>query len=117
MEKVTVKFDEKNPCSKDVMSYFAQIFSSLDERPRKLLVTVVSPASGSNAVAIDLTPEGKIVFSVGLADSATADFRSRWIAEHEVPLQFANRRTRVFFRPAEGNRVKVSRASFFSNFI
>jgi hypothetical protein len=117
MEKVTVRIDDKNPSSKDVASYFAQIFSALDENPRRLSVTVISATPESKLVSIDFSNDGKIVFSVGTEDSTIADFRSRWIAEHEVPFVFKRRKTRLFFHPAEGNRVKVGNATFLARII
>ena len=86
--------------------FFAAVFADLDANPRK---------SGVKFAAEDLTidvVQGNPVFIVGEESDSpqrlAADFRSRWLPEHPVPLKFTDRKIHTLrFIPTTGNRVKV----------
>ena len=87
-------------------SFFAEVFATLDARPRRAVVKLLE-----GGVTVDLV-EGNPVFSDGRGESAAADFRRRWIAEHPVPMKLS-RGDCLTFTPASGNRVKVRRSTLW----
>ncbi|MBR1920909.1 MAG: hypothetical protein IJ829_02755 [Kiritimatiellae bacterium] len=83
----------------DYRAFFAEVFAELDARPRKMKVKVFG-----DGLVVDMR-EGNPVFSAS-GETARADYRRRWIAEHPVPVTLG--RASVFtFVPTSGNRVKV----------
>lgn len=79
--------------------FFAGVFALMDAEPKARKVKVFA-----EKLTIDVDC-GNPVFSAA-GESAVADFRRRWIAEHRVPFTVAE--SAVFsFTPTTGNRVKV----------
>jgi hypothetical protein len=105
-EKAAVRLDPFEPSADLLRRCFAEIFRSLDARPRRLVVSV-GVANEERLPASVTLREGKIVFRVG-EQEAVGDFRRRWLACHPVPLVFPpSRAMRLFLVPTTGNRVKV----------
>ena len=112
MEYARIAVDPFEPSCEALRGYYAEVFVSLDERPRKLLLTVDVRNSKGERFAIDFE-RGEPVF-VSNSGRAASSFRNRYIAEHPVPLQLPTRGAAVFvLTPASGNRVKVKKAIFF----
>jgi hypothetical protein len=109
--RAQVRLDPADPSAAFLSRCFAEIFASLDERPRRLIVDVFIENERGASAAVDLI-DGNPAFVVGPA-CVRADFRRRWLAEHPVPLVLRPRgATRLVFLPTDGNRVKVRRAPF-----
>ena len=85
---------------------FAEVFASLDMRPRRLALEV----HVEDKAVVSLV-DGEPVFMMDGKGVASADFRRRWIADHPVPLVLRPHGvTRLVMTPASGNRVKVRKA-------
>jgi len=106
-ERATVRIDPFDPSPEFLRGCFAEVFASLDERPRPLAVDVYVGSEGGLAASVDMA-DGNPVFMMEGLPPARADFRRRWLAEHPVPLAFRKRgATRLVMIPTSGNRVKV----------
>ena len=106
-ERAALRVDPCDPSPEFLRGCFAAIFASLDERPRLLSVDVFARYESGEEAVLDMK-KGDPVFSVGVAKSAEANFRLRWIAEHPVPLSISGPGpVRLEMLPASGNRVKV----------
>ncbi len=110
MERVSVYLDRKDPMPAEFKAYMAQVFASLDENPRKLLLSIDARNEKGAEVSIDLV-EGEPVFVISGRRSVKANFRGRWLAEHPVPLAIRKGRICLVLEPASGNRVRVRRPS------
>ncbi len=84
-------------------AFFAAIFADLDANPRRLSVRLVLEDAPAPC-RLDLK-NGEPHFFVG-EESARANFRHRWIAEHPVPMNLLPG-LKMTFIPTTGNRVKV----------
>ena len=107
-ERATIRIDPCDPSPEFLRDCFAQVFASLDERPRPLEVDVYVECESLSEVAITLV-DGNPVFIIDGRGVKCADFRRRWLAEHPVPLVLRRRgATRLYMESATGNRIKVS---------
>lgn len=114
MERVSLTIDEDDPSPEELRGYFARVFEELDARPRPLLVSVRTRNDRDSLVSLDLGADGNPVFRIEGRSDAAADFRGRYLAEHEIPLAFSRRGlTCLVMTPTTGNRVKVRRARFW----
>jgi hypothetical protein len=117
MEKATLRLDENNPSASALRDCFAEIFRSLDACPRKLTVNVVIRNNKKSDAFVDFDSRRRIIFKIGESDSVMADFRCRWLPEHEVPLHIKQSGITLFFKPTGANRVKVDvTRSFISKY-
>lgn len=111
-ELATVRIDPYNPSPEFLRDCFAEIFASLDERPRRLRVDVYA-GSASRSETVMTMVEGNPVFVIDGNGVMCANFRRRWLAEHPVPLVFGqDKPTKLVMIPTTGNRVKVRRRVF-----
>ena len=112
MERVSVTVNRREPSCEALRQYFAEVFSSLDERPRQILVTLDVRNDAGVKFAIDFL-RGELSFCAGAA-SLQVPLRKRYIPEHPVPLDLPVSGVAKFvMTPASGNRVRVRRANFF----
>ncbi len=117
MEKVTVTIDRDDPSPVELKGYMAALFASLDERPRPLMVKLDVRNDRRSRVSIDFK-DGEPVFCIEGQHPARADFRGRYVAEHEVPLvlpRFGVRR--LVMEPVDSNRVKVRKPTLFERLL
>ena len=101
-----MRTDRADPHPAELKAYMAQVFASLDERPRALDLEIDAANERGASVSIDLS-EGEPVFCVEGHRAVRADFRGRWLAEHPVPLVLRRGRCRLVLEPTSGNRVRV----------
>ena len=117
MHRATLKIDEDDPSSEELRGYFSQVFSSLDENPREMLLKVVTRNGRTRDVSVDFDDQGRLVFSIGGRMSAVGDFRGRWLPEHPVPLRFERSGvTWLHIVPADANRCRVRRVGAITAF-
>lgn len=112
MERVSVYLDRKDPIPAEFKAYMAQIFASLDENPRKLLLYIDVRNEKGAEVSIDFV-DGEPVFVVSGRRSVKANFRGRWLAEHSVPVVPRKGRIRLILEPTSANRVRVRSLTLF----
>ncbi len=112
MERVGIYLDRKDPMPAELKAYMAQVFASLDEKPRKIFLEIDAKGEKEADVSIDLV-DGEPVFSVEGHRSVRGSYRGRWLAEHPVPLVLRKGRTRLVLEPTTGNRVRVRLPSLF----
>lgn len=108
--RVTIFLDPHTPSASALRGYFAEVLSSLDAAPRRLIVRIVTENDDSLPVSVRIE-KGEPVFSVGEGKPARASFRGRWLAEHPSPMTFNPRGDYLIFIPAGANRLKVRRPS------
>ncbi len=108
MEHVTIRIDSDDPSPAELKGYFAEVFASLDEMPRELLVNVIT-ANDRKAIASVAIIEGEPEFSIDGRSPVRANFRHRWLAEHPSPLVFSQWGTKLVMAATTGNRVIVRR--------
>ena len=106
MERALVRTDRADPHPAELKAYMAQVFASLDERPRALLLDIDVANERGASVSIDLV-DGEPVFIVDGHKGVKANFRRRWLAEHPVPLVLRRGRCRLVLEPTTRNRVRV----------
>ncbi len=112
MERARIVLDRLTPSCEALRGYYAELFASLDERPRKLLLGVDVRNKVSRSFAIDYEC-GEPVFVSNEDGKVKASFRNRYIAEHSVPFKLSDCAVAYFvLTPASGNRVKVRKANF-----
>lgn len=111
MERATIRIDPVNPSPKVLKAYFAEVFASLDERPRKLMLAIYTDNERDAKFSISIV-EGEPVFQLEGYPPARANFRCRWIALHPSPLTLAKSPTRLVLTPTTGNRVFVRFPAF-----
>ena len=113
MEHCTIRIDRISPSSEEFRSCFSRVFRTEDANPRPLLVKVCATNDCDRLVAIDVQG-GNPVFHVAGGDSAVANFRGRWLPEHEVPLMLNPPGKRWFVMlPTDGNRLRVRCAKWW----
>ncbi len=112
MERVSVYLDRKDPKPADFKAYMAEVFASLDENPRRLLLSIDARNDNGAEASIDLV-EGEPVFRVFGRRSAHANFRGRWLAEHPVPFVLKKGRAKLVLEPTTANRVRVRSLTLF----
>ncbi len=113
MERVFVKLDPYDPAPEALRRYIAEVFASLDERPRILFMTLDARNALGARVFIDLR-EGEPVACVDGYGETAMPLRRRWIAEHPVPLAVpGGGKLRLILTPTDANRVRVRKATLW----
>lgn len=113
MERVSVVIDKAEPSCEALRGYMAEVFAALDERPRKLLLTIDVRNDAGKRFTVDYQA-GEPVFKAEGQKDAKASFRGRYLCEHRVPLDLpVAGKARFVLVPTGGNRVKVRQANFF----
>ena len=92
MERASVTADPESPSPQELRRYVSEIFSSIDERPRKLYVEFDVRGACAAEVSVDMV-DGEPVFRIGGQRPAKCPLARRWLAEHPVPLVFCGFRT------------------------
>ena len=111
MERVSVTMPRREPSCEALRRYFAEVFASLDARPRRLLVELDVRNDAGVRFAIDFSRGELLLRSRGA--SLAVQLRNRYIPEHPVPLELpASGVAKFVMTPAGGNRVRVRRANF-----
>ena len=103
---VTVCSDDDGPSADDMARWLAEIAVRLDERPERMRIDFRCAARDGRDVTLDLLPDGRMRVEVAGAPPRPFDLRRRWIADHPVPLSL--RRRRLWVKPVDGNRFRVS---------
>lgn len=111
MEHVTIRIDNDDPSPGELKGYFAEVFASLDENPRELLVNVIT-ANDRNARASVAIVEGEPEFAIEGRRPVRAKFSGRWLAQHPSPLVFSHWGSKLVFSPTTANRVIVRAPTF-----
>ena len=112
MERVSVTMPRREPSCEALRRYLAEVFASLDERPRQILVTLDVRNDAGVRFAIDFFRGEVLLRSHGA--SVAVQLRNRYIPEHPVPLGLpASGVAKFVMTPTSGNRVRVRRANFF----
>ena len=112
MERVSVTMPRREPSCEALRRYLAEVFASLDERPRQILVTLDVRNDAGVKFAIDFL-RGELSLCAGAA-SFPVPLRKRYIPEHPVPFELpVSGVTKFVMTPTSGNRVRVRRANFF----
>ena len=110
VERASVTADPESPSPQELRRYAAEIFSSIDERPRKLYVEFDVRGACAAEVSVDMV-DGEPVFRIGDQRPAKCSLARRWLAEHPVPLVFHGGCAALVMEPASGNRVRVRLSS------
>ena len=106
MERVTVAADPESPTPHELRRYVAELFASLDERPRSLYVRSDVRGACAAGVSVDME-DGEPVFRIGDQRPAKCRLGRRWLAEHPVPLAMRGGCAAFVMEPTSGNRVRV----------
>ena len=106
VERASVTADPESPSPQELRRYAAEIFSSIDERPRKLYVEFDVRGACAAEVSVDMC-DGEPVFRIGNQRPAKCSLARRWLAEHPVPLVFRGGCAALVMEPTSGNRVRV----------
>ena len=106
MERATIAADPQNPTTRELSRYFAQLFASLDERPRRLYLKIDVRGASAAEVSIDLV-DGEPVFRIGDQRPSKCGLARRWLAEHPVPLVLRGGCAALVMEPTGGYRVRV----------
>ena len=106
MERATIAADPVNPTTRELSRYAAELFASLDERPRSLYVRFDVRGASAAEVSIDMQ-DGEPVFRIGGQRPAKCVLARRWLAEHPVPLVLRGGCAALVMEPTGGNRVRV----------
>ena len=102
-----VRADPSDPSPASLGRFFAEVFASLDERPRRLRLTLDVRNDRGAGVSIGLE-RGEPVFSVDGYASVRTPLRGRWLAEHPVPMAVPKKGLlRLVLEPVDANRVRV----------
>ena len=109
---VQVRVDPADPRPEAIAGYFAEIAQRLDEHPQRMRVVVDGRNERNLAIALDLLPDRRMRVEVEGRRPKIFSLRSRWIADHPVPL--ALRRAVLYVEPVEANRFRVMSAPSFS---
>ena len=111
MESATIRIDPADPSPGILKAYFAEVFASLDERPRKLFLTIHTANERDEVFSISIV-EGEPVFEIEGYKPVRANFRGRWLALHPSPLTLTKSPARLVLVPTTGNRVFVRFPTF-----
>ncbi len=111
-EPVRITIDPDDPDPRRLAEYFATVAQSMDERPRRMRLTVDARNSGCMKVELDLDRTGAMLVNVEGRRRRRLDLRRRWIADHPMPLCLWSRRhprrlKRLYLDPVDGNRFRV----------
>ena len=113
MERCTIRIDRDDPTAAELRGCFSRVFREQDASPRPVLLTVSTRNSRGELVAVDVK-NGNPVFLIQGRDSSAADFRGRWLADHELPLVLnPPGLTRLVVSPTDGNRLRFRRAKWW----
>ena len=113
MEKAEIALDRDDPSPAELRGYFADVFVSLDERPRPVMLSLSTWNDRGTRFSISLK-NGEPVFNADDGRSAKADFRGRWLGMHPSPLELPFLGSaHLVLEPAGGNRVAVRRPTLF----
>jgi hypothetical protein len=101
---------QENACPREVAGYFIQLAEKLDERPRKMRLSIES----SVPAFLDFDPtDGNPAVCVA-GETCRFDIRRRWLPEHPIPLVFGPKPTVLLVDPVDGNRFRVRAGRRFS---
>ena len=112
MERASITADPDSPSPHELRHYLAEVFASLDERPRKLYLTIDARGAGAAEVSMDLE-DGEPVFRIEGQKPAKCRLRRRYFAEHPVPLVLRGGCAAFVLEPTTGNRVRVRMPTLF----
>ena len=112
VERVSIYLDREDPMPAEFKACIAKVFSSLDEKPRRLFLLIDARNRKGAGVSVDFV-DGEPVFMVEGRRAVHASLRKRWLAEHVVPLVLHGGIARLVLEPTSGNRVRVRPPSFF----
>lgn len=114
-EPVRVVFDVGHCKADFIADCWASVARSLDERPRRLRVSVEPCGEVGRNVVMDWERDGRIAIRLDGSPVKRMDLRGRWIPDHPVPLLLTpaglfrrHRKLRLFFTPVDANRFRVS---------
>ena len=114
--RARIVLDDDDPSPEELKSYFLTLFDSLALRPRRLAVEVVTRNDRDAAAWVDFE-DGEPVFGIENRTPAKGRFSRRWLPDHPVPLRFSRTgSTHLVLEPAEGDRVRVRKATFWERF-
>lgn len=112
MERVSVTIDRSAPSCESLRKYLAEIFVSLDARPRRLMVTLDVRNDAGVRFFMDYS-RGEVLFGAAGMESVAAPLRNRYIPEHPMPLALPVKGVaRFVLVPTTGNRVRARLANF-----
>lgn len=112
MERASITMDRREPSCEALRRYLAEIFASLDECPRRLLLILDVRNDAGVRFSIDFL-RGELFLRAGAA-GVSVPLRNRYIPEHPVPLELPVSGVEKFvMTPTSGNRVRVRRANLF----
>ena len=94
-----------DPEPKDIAGYLIEIAQYLDECPKRLRVEFHIQDELNHPVMLDFTADGKMRLTVAERKEQIFGLRSRWIAEHLVPLVL--NRAVLYIEPVEAGRFRV----------
>ena len=114
---VRVVADPDDPSPTAMAGYLAEVARSLDERPRRLILSIEAFNSAGRKVSLDFPPGGEMAVAVDGRPPKKFSLRRRWIPEHPVPLVLWSRRRwrwpmnclRLYVDPVDANRFRVMR--------
>jgi len=112
VERASITADPENPSPHELRRYLADVFASLDERPRRLYLEIDVRGAGAAQVSLDLE-DGEPVFRIEGQKPAKCRLGRRYLAEHPVPLVLRGGCAALVMEPVSGNRVRVRRATLF----
>ena len=116
MERASITADPVNPSPQELRRYLADVFASLDERPRCLYLTIDVRGAGAAEVSLDLE-DGEPVFRIEGQKPAKCKLGRRYLAEHPVPLVLNGGLAAFVLEPVSGNRVRVSSPTFLQRLL
>ena len=116
MERASITADPENPSPQELRRYLAEVFASLDERPRSLYLTIDVRGAGAAEVSLDLE-DGEPVFRIEGQKPAKCRLRRRYLAEHPVPLVLSGGFAALVLEPVSGNRVRVRRPTLMQRLL
>jgi hypothetical protein len=106
VERACIAADPESPSPHELRRCLAEVFASLDERPRGLYLALDVRGAGGAEVSLDLV-DGEPVFRIEGQSPARCRLGRRYLAEHPVPLVLRGGRAAFVLEPASGNRVRV----------
>ncbi len=108
---VRVGVDPADPRPDAIAGYFAEIARRLDEHPERMRIVVDGRNERNLAIALDLLPDRRMRVQVEGRRPKLFNLRSRWIADHPVPLDL--RHAVCYVEPVDANRFRVMSAPPF----
>lgn len=102
---VRVRVDPDEPCADDIARYLAEIAQRLDERPSRMRLVFDGRNTAQRRIELDFPADRTMRVTVEGRRAKTFSLRSRWIADHPVPLDLC--RAVLYVEPVEANRFRV----------